>query len=171
MQIAGMRVVLWIVSAAIVTLMLVTDSEAQTKLASEESERGAPLFNDLGNHQYRVSTNSPEAQKYFNQGLILTYGFNHGEAIRSFNEAIRLDSTCTMCYWGVALALGPNINNPMDAADVPRAWDALQQAKRLAANVLKKKGPISMHSRLATVSRPSPTGTRLMSLMPMLCEM
>lgn len=139
MQRAGVRgTISWIVSAAAVTLMLITYTGAQTK-PGEVSKRGAPLFDDLGNHQYTISTNSPEAQKYFNQGLILTYGFNHGEAIRSFQEAIRLDSNCAMCYWGVALALGPNINKPMDAADVPRAWDALQQAKRLTANVTEKE--------------------------------
>ena len=140
MQRASMRrIVLWIVSAAIATLMLISYGGAQTKLADGVNERGAPLFNDLGNHQHAISTKSPEAQRYFNQGLILTYGFNHGEAIRSFKEAIRLDSNCAMCYWGVALALGPNINKPMDAADVPRAWDALQQAKRLAAIATEKE--------------------------------
>lgn len=140
MQRAGMRkVVLWIVSAAIATLMLVSSSGAQTKLADEINERGAPLFDNLGSYQYAISTKSPEAQRYFNQGLILTYGFNHGEAIRSFKEAIRLDANCAMCYWGVALALGPNINKPMDAADVPRAWEALQQAKRLAAMATEKE--------------------------------
>ena len=140
MQRAGMRkVVLWIVSAAIATLMLVSYGGAQTKLGDEVNERGAPLFNDLGNHQHAITTKSPEAQRYFNQGLILTYGFNHGEAIRSFKEAIRLDSNCGMCYWGVALALGPNINKPMDAADVPRAWEALQQARGLAAIATEKE--------------------------------
>ena len=132
------KAVWWIVSAAAATLLLITYTGAQTK-PSEVTERGAPLFNDLGNHQYPISTKSPHAQKYFNQGLILTYGFNHAEAIRSFEEAIRLDSNCAMCYWGVALALGPNINKPMDAADGPRAWDALQQAKRLAANATEKE--------------------------------
>jgi tetratricopeptide (TPR) repeat protein len=128
----------WIVSAVAATLVLVIHTGAQTK-PGEVSERGAPLFNNLGNHHYPISTKSPQAQKYFDQALILTYGFNHGEAIRSFNEAIRLDSNCAMCYWGVALALGPNINKPMDAADVPRAWEALQQAKRLAANATDKE--------------------------------
>jgi tetratricopeptide (TPR) repeat protein len=118
--------------------MLVTYTGAQTK-PEEISERGAPLFNDLGNHQYLISTKSSEAQKYFDQGLILTYGFNHGEAIRSFQEAVRLDSNCAMCYWGVALALGPNINKPMDAADAPRAWNALQQAKGSATNATDKE--------------------------------
>jgi tetratricopeptide (TPR) repeat protein len=70
MQIAGMRsVVLWIVSAAIATLILISYSGAQTKLAGEAIKRGAPLFNDLGNHQHAITTKSSEAQKYFNQGL------------------------------------------------------------------------------------------------------
>ena len=140
MQRIGVRsIVSRIVGPVAVTLMLLTCSAAQTKMADEVNQRGAPLFDDLGTHQFPISTKSPQAQKYFNQGLILTYGFNHGEAIRSFHEAIRLDSNCAMCYWGVALALGPNINKPMDAADVPRAWDALQQAKRLAANATEKE--------------------------------
>ncbi len=140
MQKAGGRpVILWTVSAAIAMLMLISYSGAQTKLEGGVNERGAPLFNDLGTHQHAISTKSAEAQKYFNQGLTLTYGFNHGEAIRSFKEAIRLDPSCAMCYWGVALALGPNINKPMDAADVPRAWEALQQAKRHAANASNKE--------------------------------
>jgi len=139
MQRAGVRrALLWIASAVAATLMLIAHGAAQSK-HGEASKRGAPLFDDLGNHQYAISTKSPQAQEYFNQGLILTYGFNHGEAIRSFQEAIRLDSSCAMCYWGVALALGPNINKPMAATDVPRAWDALQQAKQLAANVTEKE--------------------------------
>lgn len=100
---------------------------------------GAPLFNNLGNHQHKITTNSTEAQRYFNQGLTLVYAFNHEEAIRSFKEAARLDPSCAMCHWGVALALGPNINNPMDAAAVPKAWEALQQAKRLAPNASAKE--------------------------------
>jgi tetratricopeptide (TPR) repeat protein len=133
------RIVWWIVGPVAATLMLVTYSAAQTRIAGEVNELGAPLFNDLGDHEFAITTRSAQTQKYFNQGLILTYGFNHGEAIRSFQEAIRLDPNCAMCYWGVALALGPNINKPMDTADVPRAWDALQQAKRLAANATEKE--------------------------------
>lgn len=138
MQGAGVRrSVSWIMAAA-ATLVLITYSAAQLK-SGEANERGAPLFNDLGNHQFAISTTSPAAQEYFNQGLILAYGFNHGEAIRSFQEAIRLDSNCAMCYWGVALALGPNINKPMDAADVPQAWEALQQARRVATSATEKE--------------------------------
>ena len=139
MQRVGVRRIVFCIFTIAATLMLAAYGTAQTKPAAHVKERGAPLFSDLGNHQFAISTKSPQAQKYFNQGLILTYGFNHGEAIRSFQEAARLDSNCAMCYWGVALALGPNINKPMDAADVPRAWDALQQAKRLAVNATEKE--------------------------------
>lgn len=132
------RTLVWL-CAVVATIMLASYGVSQTNPADKTSERGAPLFNDLGTHQHPISTKSPQAQKYFNQGLILTYGFNHGEAIRSFQEAIRLDSNCAMCYWGVALALGPNINKPMDAADGPRAWEALQHAKRLASIATEKE--------------------------------
>jgi tetratricopeptide (TPR) repeat protein len=71
----------------------------------------------------------PLAQRYFDQGLILTYGFNHDEAISSFREAARLDPRCAICYWGVAFALGPNINAPMDPAANGPALDALREAR------------------------------------------
>ncbi len=92
------------------------------------------LFNNLGNHHHPISTNVPLAQRYFDQGLTLAYGFNHAEAARSFAEAARLDPNCAMCYWGVALVLGPNINAPMNADAVPKAWTALQKALRLSKN-------------------------------------
>jgi tetratricopeptide (TPR) repeat protein len=89
----------------------------------------APLFDDLGSLHHAVSTRSSLAQRYFDQGLRLVYAFNHGEAIASFNEAARIDSSCAMCYWGVALALGPNINAPMDTAQERQAYAALEQAR------------------------------------------
>jgi tetratricopeptide (TPR) repeat protein len=112
-----------------------TPSAAEGNVSSHPRGVGAPLFDNLGNYQHGITTKSPDAQRYFNQGLVLTYGFNHGEAIRSFREAARLDPNCAMCYWGVALALGPNINKPMDADDGLLAWKAVQQAKGLAARV------------------------------------
>lgn len=90
------------------------------------------LFDNLGNHHHPISTSSEEAQRYFDQGLIFTYGFNHAEAVRSFREAARHDPDCAMCYWGVALALGPNINAPMFDEAVPEAYEALQKALELA---------------------------------------
>lgn len=92
----------------------------------------APLLSGLGDHHHPITTDVPRAQKYFDQGLVLAYGFNHAEAVRSFREAARLDPGCAMCWWGVALALGPNINAPMDPEKVPRAWEALQKARALA---------------------------------------
>ncbi len=74
----------------------------------------APLFNNLGNYTLKVTTDSDLAQRYFNQGLNLTYGFNHAEAERSFREAIRLDSTFAMAYWGTAHVLGTNYNAAME---------------------------------------------------------
>lgn len=93
-----------------------------------------PLFDTLGTHHHLISTDSDEAQKYFDQGLIFAYGFNHAEAVRSFEEAARLDPNCAICYWGVALALGPNINAPMFDEAVPQAYKALQKAQELASN-------------------------------------
>src|SRR5205809_6500851 len=72
-----------------------------------------PLFDNLGSFHFPVTTSSPEAQKYVDQGMRLSYAFNHAEAIRAFREAGRLDPACAMCDWGVAYALGPNINAPI----------------------------------------------------------
>ena len=99
----------------------------------------APLFNDLGDHHMAVTTRSPTAQRYFDQGLILTYGFNHAEAVRSFREAQRIDPHCALCFWGEAYALGPNINKPMDPADTQQAWDATRSAQRAAAGATPRE--------------------------------
>lgn len=88
----------------------------------------APLFEDLGEHHHEVSTDNAEAQEYFNQGLILHYGFNHAEAVRSFQQAQRLDPDCAMAWWGEALSLGPHINAGMSHAAVTQAWNAIQTA-------------------------------------------
>jgi tetratricopeptide (TPR) repeat protein len=100
---------------------------------------GAPLFKDLGDYHYPVTTQSPEAQRYFDQGLTLTYAFNHPEAIRSFREAARLDPQCAMAWWGVALNYGPNINKPMDPADAPKAWEAIEKARSLSRHASEKE--------------------------------
>src|SRR5687767_10104292 len=92
---------------------------AKAPAATPSVDRGAPLFGDLGSHHRKVTTKVERAQRYFDQGLTLIYAFNHAEAIRSFREAARLDPTCAMAWWGVALGYGPNINKPMDPEDVP----------------------------------------------------
>jgi tetratricopeptide (TPR) repeat protein len=88
----------------------------------------APLLEGIGPIRFPISTDSKRAQAYFNQALTFNYGFNHAEAARSFREAARLDDTCGICWWGVALALGPNINKEMADGDVPKAWEAIQNA-------------------------------------------
>jgi tetratricopeptide (TPR) repeat protein len=93
-----------------------------------------PIYTDLGTHHKRISTHVPAAQQYFDQGLRLTYGFNHAEAIRSFTRAAELDSTCAICYWGIALAYGPHVNAPMDSASGVAAYAAVQKALALASH-------------------------------------
>lgn len=88
----------------------------------------APLFDNLGVLHFPITTDSKLAQKYFDQGIILAYGFNHEEAFRSFREVARLDSNCAMAYWGMAYVLGPNINLPMDNSVVSTAYEAVQKA-------------------------------------------
>ncbi|MCY1009781.1 hypothetical protein OV079_30305 [Nannocystis pusilla] len=94
--------------------------------------RGAVLFDDLGEHRRPVTTQSPQAQAFFDQGLNLLYGFNHDEAARSFARAVELDPSCAMCLWGVAYALGPNYNIPMLPDRAHAAWDAVTRAQEHA---------------------------------------
>jgi tetratricopeptide (TPR) repeat protein len=108
------------VGAAIVTFLT-------TRKQSETGE-AVPLYSNLGTHEHPISTTNAQAQAYFNQGMRLYYAFNHAEAIRAFREAQRLDPDCAMCWWGEALAWGPNINLPMDSASGVAAHAALQGA-------------------------------------------
>jgi Flp pilus assembly protein TadD len=90
-----------------------------------------PLYDDLTGPRLTVTTSSEQARRYFNQGLLLTYGFNHAGAVRSFREAQRLDPDCALCWWGEAVALGPNINAAMEKLDRESALAAIDQAKKL----------------------------------------
>lgn len=107
--------------------------------AAETDPSAVPLYDNLGDHHYEITTDVPEAQRYFDQGLRLYYAFNHAEAIRAFNEAARLDPQCAMCYWGTALAYGPNINMPMDAEAGIAAYDALQRARDAAPHASERE--------------------------------
>jgi tetratricopeptide (TPR) repeat protein len=106
---------------------------------SSSPQRQAPLFTDLGTLHFPVTTNSELAQKYFDQAVILTYGFNHEEAFRSYSEVARLDSNSAMAYWGMALVLGPNINLPMDSSVVTTAYGAINKAIKLLDNESEKE--------------------------------
>lgn len=96
--------------------------------------KGAQLFDGLGSFHRKITTASPEAQSYFDQGMRLVWAFNHDEASRSFAKAAELDPKCAACYWGVALTLGPNYNMPLMAESRARAgWEALGKAQSNAA--------------------------------------
>jgi tetratricopeptide (TPR) repeat protein len=110
------------VSAIALSVVLVAIGSAQSDGTS------VPLYENLGDHHYAITTEVPLAQRYFDQGLRLYYAFNHAEAIRAFEQATRLDPDCAMCYWGIALAHGPNINAPMDSAAGVAAYAAIREA-------------------------------------------
>ncbi|MGH6691116.1 MAG: hypothetical protein ACREF4_10635 [Gammaproteobacteria bacterium] len=99
----------------------------------------APLFDNLGAYHHAMTTASPEAQRYFDQGLRLSYAFNHAEAIRSFRQAASLDPSCAMCFWGVAFALGPNINAPITEDAAREAWQAIGEARTRAGGASERE--------------------------------
>ncbi len=99
----------------------------------------APVLEGLGDLHHEVTTSSERAQLFFDQGLKLTYGFNHQEALRAFKEAARLDPDCAMAYWGWALVLGPNLNLPMQPEVVDQAHEAIQLAVARKDRVSQKE--------------------------------
>jgi tetratricopeptide (TPR) repeat protein len=90
------------------------------------------LYETLGTYSYKITTNSAEAQRWFDQGLRLVYGFNHHEAQRAFREAARLDPSCAMCFWGIAITEGSNYNDPTNLEREKKAATAAQEAVRLS---------------------------------------
>jgi hypothetical protein len=127
-------------SAVLATVLRVAQTRTEVPPAEMKAATPAPDFADidpplwdgLGSISYKITTSSAEAQTYFDQGLRLTYAFNHGEAQRAFRKAQKLDPTCAMCFWGEALVLGPNINLPMQEEAVPPAFAAVGKASALA---------------------------------------
>ena len=109
-------------------LMMFSLAEAGT---ADQTE-APPLFDNLGSLHHPITATSEQAQRYFDQGLRLVYAFNHEEAIRSFEAAGQEDPKAAMAYWGIALALGPNINSAMEKKDEHRAIEMVQKARRLA---------------------------------------
>jgi tetratricopeptide (TPR) repeat protein len=110
--------------------------QAKTNAASPAlafADSDPPVWDGLGSLSYKVTTSSAATQVYFDQGLRLTYAFNHEEAQRAFRKAQKLDPDCAMCFWGEALVLGPNINLPMPEEAVAPAFAAMQKARTLAA--------------------------------------
>jgi len=105
-----------------------THSHHPTATNSSAAQSRVPLYAGLGTLTHKISTKNVLAQRYFDQGLRLSYAFNHDEAERAFLEASRLDSTCAMAWWGAALVLGPNINMPMSPEAEAQAYGSIQKA-------------------------------------------
>jgi tetratricopeptide (TPR) repeat protein len=103
------------------------------------AEAPVALMDGLGDHHHPIATDNPEAQKFFDQGLILTFGFNHPEAIRAFEKAHELDPESPMPLWGKALALGPNYNIDIDPVREKLAWETIQAAQTLAADAPERE--------------------------------
>ena len=131
----------YIILTLIITLIAqpatarIHDLRALTADPLEAEAPIAPRLEGLGNHHFAVTTRVPESQTFFDQGLRLTYAFNHSEALRAFKEAVRIDPKNAMAYWGWALVLGPNLNLPMIPEVVPQAFQAIQQAVTLKNRV------------------------------------
>jgi tetratricopeptide (TPR) repeat protein len=117
-------------SYAVSSLLLAAAAAAQP--ASADEGHGAHLMEGFELHSRPITTSSKEAQRFFDQGLTLAYGFNHGEAEASFRHATELDPQCAMCFWGIAYSLGPNINAPWDPTHQPEIRKAMDRALALA---------------------------------------
>jgi tetratricopeptide (TPR) repeat protein len=100
---------------------------------------GATLLDGLGDYSMPVTSDHPEVQRWFDQGLMLAYGFNHDAAERSFLKAAELDPECAMCWWGAALVLGPHVNSGMEPANNAKAWDRLQRAQKFGPEASERE--------------------------------
>src|SRR5882672_9364667 len=131
----------WIVFSALLLALAGCAAQGQDTVQSQthgthgrSSADGRPvLYDSLGSYSYRITTASPDAQRWFDQGLRLVYAFNHHEAQRAFREAARLDPKCAMCFWGIAITEGSNYNDPTSGERETRALAAVRQAAALAA--------------------------------------
>ena len=113
-----------------------------------------PLYDGLGKIDFQITTSVPLAQRYFNQGLGFAYGFNHAAAIASFRAAQKLDPNCAMCWWGEALAHGPNINAPLTPDANKLALQTIARAQALSANVTPPERALIMALRTRYSDRP-----------------
>jgi tetratricopeptide (TPR) repeat protein len=119
-------------TTALVAVLASTSFAATSPTAPTSTAASpAPLFEDIGRHHHAVTTQSASAQRYFDQGMMLLFNFNHKEATRSFRAAAAIDPNCAMAHWGEAFAHGPHINGPMTDEAVPLAWAALEKARAL----------------------------------------
>ena len=118
---------------------------------------------DLGSYSRPVTTSSPEAQLWFDRGLLWTYGFNHEEAVLCFKQAAKADPKCAMAYWGIAYAMGPNYNKPWEAFDeaetsktLSESYDATTRAAALADSCTQAERDLigALHQRYQSARVP-----------------
>lgn len=139
-----MRPISFIAAAVLLTCLAACAPRGETD-AALAARAGAPLFTGMGEFHRPIDTKDAGAQRYFDQGMVLAFGFNHAESIRSFRAAQKLDPACAMCFWGEALATGPNINVTakgkaiMSPDEQRAAWAALTRAQELAASKPEKE--------------------------------
>lgn len=118
---------------SLVVLLCCSVASAQEKKAAPKAEKAPDLaLTAVGRHHHPIQTKSPAAQQYFDQGFTFLYGFNHEEAIRAFRKAAELDPASPMPLWGMAFALGPNYNAPVDLQAEKMAFEAIGKAQKLA---------------------------------------
>ena len=133
-----------VIMAALLACAGVTAAHAQEPAQHGHNHTAAardvmPLLSGLGNWRVSLNASSGEARRFFEQGLRLAYAFNHDEARRSFERAIELDPACALCYWGIAYAVGPNINLPMEAAAERDAVAAITKARALSQRASQRE--------------------------------
>jgi tetratricopeptide (TPR) repeat protein len=128
---------LWV--ALMATAAVAHDPIVSAKAEQPGVQHAVPLYDNLGDLSYPITTQNPMAQRYFDQGLRLTYAFNHAEALRAYREAQRLDPSCAACYWGEAFVLGPNINASMDDTANNPAVVAIKKAQALATQASERE--------------------------------
>ena len=133
------------------TLLLAGAAYGQHQHEAAKPKR-TTLLTGMGRHHHPIATASPETQKFFDEGLTLIYAFNHEEAIRSFERAIAIDPRAAMPYWGIAVALGPNINLDVDPAGEKKAYDAAQKAL-----TVRDSAPENERAYIDAVANDTPT--------------
>jgi tetratricopeptide (TPR) repeat protein len=138
---------------------------AQHQHLTEHNDKPAILLPGMVQHQHPIATKNDDAQQFFNQGLVMLFGFNRPEAERSFRRAIELDSTAPMAYWGLALALGRHLNmdNDMDV-QLTEANKAIQTAVTLSSSAPSVERAYIMALAKRSSDTENPNGQTLDSL-------
>jgi tetratricopeptide (TPR) repeat protein len=150
--------------AVVLAVLLASYSAAAQERAvlknTTHDGRLAPLLENLGDLHVAITTSNADAQRYFDQGMRLIYGFNHAEALRSFREAARNDDGCAMAYWGQALALAPNINDSAIGPDREKqGYHAIREALKRESQA-SEKGRALISAMLTRFASAPPDGDR-----------